>query len=118
MGPQDFVKLAVKAATDKKAMRIVVQDLRGLSDICQLQMICSASSDRQAQAICQGIEDLVREQAGFKPLVVEGKQSGNWVLMDYGSVIVHIFLDTIRDYYAVESIWAKAKMLPLNEVGV
>lgn len=116
MGPLDIAKVAAQAAADKKATRIVLQDLRGLSDVCQFQLICSGGNERQTQAICQGIEDAMRETHGIKPVVVEGKQSGHWILVDFGSTIIHVFLDSIRDYYAIEGIWAKAKMLNVAEL--
>lgn len=115
MEPLDIAKLAAQAALDKKATRIVLQDLRGLSDVCQMQLICSGANERQTQAICQGIEELLKEKAGLRPLVIEGKQSGHWVLVDYGSTIIHVFLDAIRDFYAIETVWTKAKKIPLTE---
>lgn len=115
MEPVDLAKLAAQAALDKKSTRLVLQDLRGLSDVCQMQLICSGSNERQTQAICQGIEETLREQGGLRPLVIEGKQSGHWILVDYGSTIIHIFLDSIRDFYAVETVWTKAKRIPLAE---
>lgn len=111
MSPLDAAKVAAQAAAEKKAVRIVLQDLNGLSDVCQYQLICSGTNERQTQAICQGIEDTLRENYGIKPAAIEGKQSGHWILLDYGATIIHVFLDSIRDYYAIEGLWGRAKMI-------
>lgn len=108
---EKLVKLVADAAADKKATRIVSQDLRGHSSICDFQIICSGSNERQTQAICGHIEDLLRDAKVSKPIAIEGKQTGHWILMDYGDVMVHIFLDTIRDYYALERLWPAAGSL-------
>ncbi len=105
MESMDLIKLIATGASDKKATRIVVQKIEGKSSLCDYHVICSGSNERQTQAIASGIEDLVREKKAGKPLAIEGKQTGHWILMDYGSVMVHIFLDTIRDYYALERLW-------------
>ncbi len=100
-----LIKLITAAAAEKKATRILAQDLTGKSSICDYQVVCSGSNERQTQAICSYIEDVLREQKAGKPLAIEGKQTGHWILMDYGNVMVHVFLDSIRDFYAVERLW-------------
>lgn len=107
----ELVQVIAKAARDKKASRVVVQDLSSRSDICRYQVICSGSSDKQTQAISNAIEDYVKRSSKQRPLAVEGKQTGHWILLDYGSIIVHIFLEEIRDYYALEELWPDAKLL-------
>lgn len=114
MDTRQLVKVIAKAADDRKALRIVVQDLSKKSDICEYQVICSGTNDRQTQAICSAIEDAVRQKAGRKPLAIEGKQTGHWILLDYGNVIVHVFLEELRDYYALEELWPGAENLALN----
>ncbi len=105
MDTNTLVKMIAAAASDKKATRIVSQDISGQSSICDVQVLCSGSNERQTQAICSHIEDTLREKRAPKPMAIEGKQTGHWILMDYGDVMVHIFLDTIRDYYALERLW-------------
>lgn len=107
----ELAKGAAKAAADKKAQRIVLQDLRGLSDVCQYQLICSGSNEKQTQAISQNVDHIARKQFGQKAIVIEGMQSGNWILLDYGALIVHVFNDTIRDYYAIDQLWPSAKSI-------
>lgn len=108
MDTETLVQKIAQAAADKKSTHIVSQDLRGHSSICDYQIICSGSNERQTQAICSHIEDVLRESKAQKPMAIEGKQTGHWILMDYGDVMVHIFLETIRDYYAIERLWPAA----------
>ena len=105
----DLAKAAAQVAENKKATRIVLQDLRGQSDLCDFQLVCSASNDKQTQAICQGLEDHARTQYNVKAYAVEGKETGSWILLDYGSFIAHIFNDEVRDYYAIDQLWPRAK---------
>src|SRR5690606_8309635 len=110
MTPFDIAKEAALAAIDKKAMRPVMMDLRGQSDLADVQFVCSGDNNRQTRAIAEAIEARCK-QLGIRPVAVEGKQAGNWILMDYGSTLIHIFFDYLRDYYALEQLWPKAKHL-------
>ena len=105
------------AAKAKKALKVVVQDLRGLSDVCQFQLICSGTNDRQNIAISQSIEDHLRMQFNVRPMAVEGKKSGSWIVLDYGPTLVHIFDEEIRDYYAIETLWPAAKEVALTGIS-
>lgn len=107
-------QIAASAAVDKKATNIVLLDVRGLSDMCEVMLICSADNERQTQAVCEAIEERCKKVSGAKPLAVEGKQIGNWVLLDYGSLVVHVFLTAARDYYAFDTLWPKAKRVPVE----
>ena len=112
MNPIDIAKLAATAAADRKAVRPVLLDMQGASDVCDYQFICSGENNRQTQAIADAIHMSCKSQ-GVQPVAVEGKQTGNWILMDYGSTVVHVFFDYLRDYYAVEELWPKAKHLKI-----
>ena len=112
MTPFDIAKEAVAAASDKKALRPVLLDLRGVSEICDFQFICSGENERQTKAIAEAIEERCKKVAGLRPVAIEGKQTGNWILLDYGSTLVHVFFSNLRDYYAIEELWPKAKVVP------
>ena len=116
MTPLDLAHEAVNAALDKKATRPVLLDLRGQSDLCDYQFVCSGESTKQVQTLASAIEEHCKKR-GVRPYAVEGKDIGNWILMDYGSMIVHIFYNQVRDYYSVESLWPKAKFVKLNTQG-
>ena len=113
MSPMDLAKAAVFAAVEKKAVRPVLLDLRGVSDMCDFQLILSGDNERHTRAIADAIEEHCKQLGGARPFAVEGKQSGNWILLDYGSTLVHIFFDYFRDYYALEQLWPNAKFVQL-----
>ena len=104
-------QIAASAAVDKKAGRISLLDVRGLTDMCEVSLVCSADNERQASAIAEAVEDRCKKVTGIKPYAVEGKTVGNWILMDYGSLVVHIFLSAARDYYAFDNLWPKSKKI-------
>lgn len=98
----------VQAALDKKAFDIEVLDLRDLTSIADFFIICSASNERQTQAIADEVRERVREQTDARPLIVEGERPGTWVLLDYGDFVVHIFTQEARRFYALERLWGDA----------
>jgi ribosome-associated protein len=116
MNANDIANHAAKAAIEKKASRIIALDLRGLSDICDIQLICSGENERQTKAIADSITSHIKQQGGPTPVAVEGLQTGSWVLIDYGSVIIHVFMNEYRDYYALETLWPTAKAISLPGV--
>jgi ribosome-associated protein len=118
MNPLDITKTILNVAQDKKATRIFIQDLTGVSDIADVQFICSGENDRQTRAIAEGIEEVLAKNFNLKPIAIEGKQTGQWVLLDYGTVLVHIFFSPVRDYYALEQLWPKAKILDPAQLSV
>lgn len=99
---------AVQAALDKKAFEIEVLDLQGLTSIADFFVICSATNERQTGAIADEVRERVREQAGARPLVVEGERPGHWVLLDYGDFVVHVFTQETRRFYGLERLWGDA----------
>jgi ribosome-associated protein len=111
MTPIEIAQAAAQAAADKKAVRPILIDLRGQSDLADFQFICSGENEVQTRAIADAIEARCRQVGGIRPVAIEGKQSGNWILLDYGGTLVHVFFSYLRDYYALESLWPKAKFL-------
>lgn len=110
----ELAKIAATAAADKKAKRMILLDLKGRSDLCDYQFICSGESDRQTKAICESIEDALRIEGKTKPYAIEGKINGNWILLDFGALSVHVFLDQLRDYYALEQLWPNVKFVDIS----
>jgi ribosome-associated protein len=96
-----------RAAIDKKAENLKILDLTEISGFTDYFVICSALSDRQVQAISDSVEGALKD-LGCELLSAEGYAEGRWVLMDFGDVVVHIFLDALREYYDLESLWADA----------
>lgn len=110
----EMLEAAAEAALDKKAVRLVGLDLRGLSDLCDYQLICSGENDRQTRAIADSIDTMLKERYNVRPVAIEGKQSGHWILLDYGPLMVHVFFDYLRDYYGLEELFTKAKFLSFS----
>jgi ribosome-associated protein len=97
----------VEIASDKKGSDIVMLRTAELTTMADYFVICTGRSDRQVQALSGAIVDELRRD-GVRPLGVEGKDSGRWVLIDLGSVIVHVFAPEEREYYGLERLWSKA----------
>ncbi len=108
--PDDAAALAhriVEIASDKKGSDIVMLRTAELTTMADFFVICSGRSDRQVQALSGAIVDELRDD-GIRPLGTEGVNSARWVLLDYGSVIVHVFAPEEREYYGLERLWGKA----------
>ena len=106
--------LCTRAALDKKAVDLVVIDVKTLTSITDYLIICTGRSDRQVQSIAQGIQDAV-EAEGARPLSVEGLRRGQWVLLDFGDVVVHVFYAPVREFYDLERLWEHAPRVQLPE---
>jgi len=102
--------LYVKAALGRKALGLVVLDVRELTSVADAFIICSGRSNRQVTAIAEFIITELKK-AGIKPLSVEGKKEGHWVLLDYGHVIIHVFYESMRNFYDLEGLWVDAKRI-------
>ncbi len=96
-----------RAVIDKKGENVKILNLTELSSFTDYFVICSGISDRQVHAIADSVENAMDAQ-GYELLSAEGYADGRWVLMDFGDVVVHIFLDALRDYYNLENLWADA----------
>ncbi len=107
------VRLSLKVSQAKKAEEIVVLDLRGIASFTDYFVIMHGNSTRQNIAIYQAIEESLAKE-GIFPLGVEGEVNGEWVLMDYGHFVIHIFSRRARDYYALEKLWQDAPSLSLK----
>lgn len=110
--------LAAKAADEKKATDIIVQEVGALSSIADYFVIATAANNRQVDAIVEEIETYEREQGGVKPLHREGLDEGTWALLDYGSFVVHVFQPEARDYYRLEDLWNDCPVVDLKEAGI
>lgn len=106
-----LVNAAVVAAEEKIGVDTVVLDLRDLVDSFDALVVTSGHNDRQVRAIAEEVERLVELALEVKPIRVEGLSDAEWVAMDYGDVIVHIFDDSAREYYDLEHLWSAAPAL-------
>lgn len=108
--------VAAQAAESKKAADLRVLDLQGLTSFTDYFVICSGSNPRQIQAIADEVERRLKQQ-GRSPLGIEGYEHAEWILVDYGEFLVHIFSEAARGYYDLERLWRKAKEIALPGEG-
>lgn len=102
------VRVAVNAALDKKASDLDVLSVAELTSIADYFILCSASNERQAQAIADSVLDRLKEDLDVKPLLVEGTTPGRWILLDFGDFIFHVFTEDCRRFYGLERLWGDA----------
>ena len=107
METEDAVMLAAHAASDKKATDLVVLDLRKVASFTEYFLICSGASSRQVQAVSNAVEESLLKN-GKRPLHIEGYSSAEWILLDYGDFIVHVFGQASRRFYDLERLWRDA----------
>ncbi len=98
----------VEAARSKKAFRIRVFDVQGIASFTDTFAFMSGGSDRQNRAIAEAIEEKLKQQ-GERPLSTEGDASGNWILLDYGDLIVHVMDEDTRRHYNLEGLWSQGR---------
>ena len=100
----------IEAASEKKALNLIVLDVRDLTSIADVFIICSGRSNRQVNSIADSIVAKLKKHK-IKPLSVEGTGEGHWVLLDYGHVIIHVFYEPVREFFDLEGLWADAKRI-------
>jgi ribosome-associated protein len=105
--------VAVRAAESKKATDIKVLDLTGITSFADFFVICTGGNQRQIQAISDEVNLQLKQQAGELPISVEGYHQAEWVLADYGDLLVHIFSAKAREYYDLERLWRSAKKVEI-----
>ncbi|HEY2414433.1 MAG TPA: ribosome silencing factor [Pirellulaceae bacterium] len=99
---------AAREAEDNRGQNLLVLDMRGQTSAFDYFVIATGTSNRQLRAMSDSIDDVLQKQFGHRRLGLEGYQDSHWILLDYGSVIIHLFDDKNRDYYRLEELWAGA----------
>ena len=115
---QELAQHAVEAALSKKATDIVIMDMRKVSGVADLFVICTGTSELQIKAIVEAIKDRIKEFADEKPWHLEGLESLQWVLLDYVDLVVHVFNEEKRQYYDLERLWGDAPKEGVSEEDV
>ena len=108
---QSLLEEIIQLAFEKKAQDLILLDLRGLSYLSDYFIVCNGTSEPQVKAIV----DNIRKGTSFKPKHLEGYTNKKWVLLDYFEIIVHVFDEQGRNYYAIENIWADAPKKEFND---
>ncbi len=115
MKSKELVKIAVDALEEIKAYDIVVMEIDKMVALFDYMIVVSADSNRQTRALANNVQEKVKA-AGVTVLSMEGQETGEWLLVDLGDVVVHIMLPAVRDYYDLEALWAETKSLKKNMV--
>ncbi|MBL0157719.1 MAG: ribosome silencing factor [Bryobacterales bacterium] len=110
-------QIAARAADSKKATDVRILDLREVTTFADHFVICTGSSSRQTRAIWDEIVLQIKQQAGERAINVEGYDNGEWVLGDFGDLVIHVFTDEKREYYQLERLWRDAKDVPLPDLA-
>ena len=105
--------VAVRAAESKKAADTLVLDLRGITSFADFFVVSTGANPRQVQAISDEVGLQLKQQAGELPFSIEGYSQAEWVLADYGDLLVHIFSPKAREYYSLERLWRSAKTVEI-----
>lgn len=116
MDSLELVRIAGSLAEEKKGEEVVIMDLSGITDIADYFMITSGKNERHVKTIAEHILNSFEER-GIKPYSVEGFENGRWVIIDYNTVVVHIFLHALRELYDLENLWFEAKRIKLEKRG-
>ena len=111
---ENAVMIAARAAQDKKATDLAVLDLREVASFTEYFLICTGASTRQVQAISNSVEEALLKN-GKRPLHIEGYSSAEWILLDYGDFIVHVFGQASRRFYDLERLWRDAPRVEVKE---
>ncbi len=107
------VKLALHCADEKKGIGITVLDLRDITSFTEFFVIVSGLNTRQVQAISDEIDEQLKKQLKAKPYRIEGYSSAEWILLDYGDFVIHVFENKARDVYDLERLWRDSKKVEL-----
>ena len=111
----ETVKLALHLSSEKKAFDMIALDLREIASFTEFFIIVSGANQRQVQAIADEIGEQLKKQLKTRPVRIEGYRTGEWVLLDYGDFIVHIFEEKARDFYDLQRLWRDARRVEIPD---
>ena len=102
--PPALAQVVLAALEDMKAVNVKAMDVRGITDITDMMVVASGTSDRHVKSIADRVVQRCKE-AGYRPFGIEGERDGEWVLLDLNDVVVHVMLPRVREFYALEKLW-------------
>ena len=109
-----LAQAAARTADDNRGTDIVILDMRELTPIFDYFVVATGTSRRQLHAISESIDDTLEKELGDHRMGIEGYDEANWILLDYGNVVIHVFTDESRQYYDLETLWCEAKNVPFE----
>ena len=114
----DRALIAAQIAVDNRAQNVVILDLRELTPIFDYFIIASGTSRRQLHAVSEEIDREFENHLGDKRLSISGYRESHWIVLDYGDIVVHLFEPETREFYALEELWGKSKVVPFLPQGM
>lgn len=118
MTPKETVKAVCEALQERKGQDIQVLQVERLTELTEYFVICSATSTTQVKALADNVEWRLKHDHEVTPHHIEGYESAQWMLLDYGSVVTHIFMPESRQFYNLENLWKDGVAVPLEELGL
>lgn len=115
MTTKELTKTALNALLDRKASDIVLLRVTKQTTLADYYVICTGTSNTQLRAIADAVDESMSKQYGLEPKSIEGYRSASWILLDYGSVIVHAFKNDTRQFYDLERLWSDSEKLDVQE---
>ena len=115
---RELAAAAARVALDNKGTDVAVIDVCAQSAEFDFFVLATGTSRRQLHAISEQIDDVLEKELGDRRLGIEGYEESRWIVLDYGSVVIHLFDDDTREYYDLESLWADGTNIPLSELGI
>lgn len=114
---QQLVNSIINGIQEKKGKSIVTVDLQKIVTApCAYFIICTGNSPQQVNAITDAVEEFARKEAGEKPATIVGRNNAEWVAIDYGTVIVHVFVPQAREFYDLENLWNDAQLTEIADI--
>ncbi len=114
---RSLVRDTLAEVLERKAEDVVVIDVRGRTSYCDLFVLATGAQARQVRAMADGVVGMMKRSRGHRPAGLEGAETGRWVLVDLGDVLLHVFDGPMRGYYDLDGLWADAPRLPLEAFG-
>ena len=113
-----MIRTVCNATLERKSLAIKILNLEGRLSYCDYFILCNGKAARQVRAIAENVLQVLKKEHGRLPLGVEGRGTDQWVIVDYGDVILHVFQPEMRSYYDLDGLWADAPTLSLGDVGI
>ena len=115
MNPKEVAAIAARAMDDKKGVDITLLEITEVTTLADHFLICTGTSNTHVKALCDAVEEAL-DNAGEPAIRREGHRSGTWVLLDYGCLVVHVFIEETRQFYDLERLWSDAKKVDLETI--
>ena len=115
---RELLRIICNGMLDRKSVGIRILNLEGRLSYCDYFILCNGRASRQVRAIAENVMQVLKKEHNRLPMGVEGRGTDQWVIVDYGDVILHVFQPEMRSYYDLDGLWVDAPIVPLKELGI